>query len=117
MLKLLRNKKAMERVMSNFLSNALKYGNENGELLIGCFVKGNRVVVEIENSGLQVPEMELENLWKPFYKLDKARSREYGGSGGLGLAVVAGILDKVGGNYGALNTKNGVKFWFDIEKI
>ncbi len=111
------NKRSMERVMSNFLSNALKYGDENGELLISCFVNRDRAVVEIENSGMQIPDLEMENLWKPFYKLDKSRTRKYGGSGGLGLAVIAGILSKIDGNYGALNTEKGVKFWFDLKKI
>jgi len=111
------NKKSLERIISNFLSNALKYGDENGELLISCFVNRDRAVVEIENSGTQIPDLEMENLWKPFYKLDKSRTRKYGGSGGLGLAVIAGILKKMGGNYGVLNTEKGVKFWFDLKKI
>ena len=95
----------------------MKYGDENGELLISCFVNRDRAVVEIENSGTQIPDLEMENLWKPFYKLDKSRTRKYGGSGGLGLAVIAGILKKMGGNYGVLNTEKGVKFWFDLKKI
>ncbi len=111
------NKNSLHIILSNLLSNALKYGESSGKIIIEVFIKGSRAIVEIENSGAHIPELELNNLWKPFYKLDSSRSRKYGGSGGMGLAIVSGILKKLGGNYGVSNTESGVKFWFDLLKI
>jgi signal transduction histidine kinase len=49
-----------------------------------------------------------------FYKVDKARTREYGGSG-VGLSIVKAIMDSMQQGYGVQNTADGVEFWFDLE--
>ena len=66
------------------------------------------------NSGENIPESELENIWVKFYKVDKARTREYGGSG-IGLSIVKAIMNAHNMEYGVKNTQNGVVFYFDIE--
>ena len=49
-----------------------------------------------------------------FYMVDKARTREYGGSG-VGLSIVKAIMDSMNQKYGVLNHENGVEFWFELE--
>lgn len=62
-----------------------------------------------------MPEEDLPNLWTKFYKVDKARTRAYGGSG-IGLSIVKAIMDSHQQPYGAENRESGVVFWFMLEK-
>ncbi len=59
--------------------------------------------------------MELNKVWIKFYKVDKARTREYGGSG-IGLSIVKAIMDSMNMKCGVENRQNGVNFWFEVEK-
>ena len=67
------------------------------------------------NTGARIPEEALPHLWEKFYKVDKARTREYGGSG-VGLSIVKAIMESMNQAYGVENTDNGVRFWFEVEK-
>jgi signal transduction histidine kinase len=66
------------------------------------------------NTGTPIPEQDLEKIWIKFYKVDKARTREYGGSG-IGLSIVKAIMDSFGRKCGVENVENGVDFWFELE--
>ena len=67
------------------------------------------------NSGAQIPVSDMENIWERFYKVDKAHTREYGGSG-LGLSIVRSVIELHNGEYGALNHPDGVEFYFTLPK-
>ena len=56
----------------------------------------------------------MPNLWTKFYKADKARTREYGGSG-IGLSVVKASMEAMGFGYGVENVEGGVIFWFEVD--
>ena len=75
--------------------------------------KQDRVRVSVFNTGKQIPEEDMERIWEKFYKVDKAHTREYGGSG-IGLSIVKAIMDSVDGKYGAINYQNGVEFWIEL---
>jgi signal transduction histidine kinase len=66
------------------------------------------------NTGIPIPEKELENIWIKFYKVDKARTREYGGSG-IGLSIVKAIIKAHGTECGVINHTDGVEFWFELD--
>lgn len=68
----------------------------------------------MENTGDHIPEADLPNIWTKFYKVDKARTRAYGGSG-IGLSIVKAIMDSHHREYGAENTPDGVRFWFTLD--
>lgn len=72
------------------------------------------VRVGVFNTGEPVPEESLTHLWEKFYKVDKARTREYGGSG-VGLSIVKAIMESLNRQYGVENFQNGVLFWFELE--
>ena len=75
----------------------------------------NRVKVTVFNTGTPIPEADLPNLWNKFYKVDKARTREYGGSG-IGLSIVKAIMEGMNQQYGVQNFDNGVEFWFTLDR-
>ena len=78
-------------------------------------VENNGIVrVSVFNSGKPIPEGELENIWVKFYKIDKARTREYGGSG-IGLSIVKAIMDNHDKDCGVINHEDGVEFWFELD--
>ena len=66
------------------------------------------------NTGDAIPEEELDKLWIKFYKVDKARTREYGGSG-IGLSIVKAIMESMNQQCGVKNYDNGVEFWFTLD--
>ncbi len=74
----------------------------------------NCVRISVFNTGKPIPEESLPHLWEKFYKVDKARTREYGGSG-IGLSIVRAIMEALHQDYGVKNYDNGVEFWFDLD--
>ncbi len=72
-----------------------------------------RVRVEVFNSGRQLDQEESQRIWESFYKADKSRCREYGGSG-LGLTIVKTVMERHKANYGVENLEDGVSFWFEL---
>ena len=72
--------------------------------------------VSVFNTGDPVPEESVPHLWDKFYKVDKARTREYGGSG-VGLSIVKAIQESMNQAYGVENRENGVVFWFTLETV
>ena len=103
-----------EKVVDNYLSNAIHYCGDEKEISISCIKKDGLVRVEVYNSGTNIAEEDLERIWEKFYKVDKARTREYGGSG-IGLSVVKAIMEVMGREYGVYNEEKGVTFWFELE--
>ncbi len=104
-----------ELVFRNYLSNAINYCS--GKKVIDIVLKDleDRVRVQVFNTGDPIPEEALDKLWDKFYKVDKARTREYGGSG-IGLSIVKAVMESMHRDYGVENYTNGVMFWFELEK-
>ena len=104
----------MEQVLTNLLSNAIHHTPEGGKITIGHQILDDKIRIIIFNEGQNVPPDDLEKIWLSFYKVDKARTRAYGGTG-IGLAVVKAVMEAHDNNYGVSNRDNGVEFWFDID--
>jgi len=104
-----------EEVFMNYFSNAVNHCD--GEKIIDVRLEcgeGN-VKVSVFNTGSPIPEESIPHLWEKFYKVDKARTREYGGSG-VGLSIVKAIMESMNHSYGVENFNNGVLFWFELER-
>lgn len=101
-------------VVTNFYSNAIRYTSEGEEIYISIKRQGDKARFEIENTGIFIPEEEIHLIWEPFYRLEKSRNRDSGGTG-LGLLIVSKILDLHHSHYGVENTNRGVKFYFELE--
>jgi two-component system, OmpR family, sensor histidine kinase VanS len=107
---------ALQTVLSNYLSNAIHHVDQRKQIIIRSYLDNEEaVVVEVENYGKQIKDTDLERIWESFYKIDKARSRQYGGQG-LGLSIVRTTLSLLGYRYRAANTEQGVVFQFILPK-
>jgi len=103
----------IEEVLSNYLSNACNHLDGERIIEIKAEQKDERVRISVFNTGKQIPEEDMERIWEKFYKVDKAHTREYGGSG-IGLSIVKAIMESVNGSYGVKNYQNGVEFWIEL---
>ena len=123
----------VEEVLTNYLSNAINHvddaasGRTSFDGSSGAAQSDRRIVVSarvqaetskvrvgVFNSGSHIPEEEMDRIWDKFYKVDKARTREYGGSG-VGLSIVRAIMESLHQEFGVSNVENGVEFWFKLE--
>lgn len=104
----------LEQVMVNYIKNAINHTDDNGKIKIELFKKNGNMVMKVFNEGEHIPEEAMERIWESFYKVDQARSREYGGTG-LGLSIVKAAIDRHGGKYGVANLDGGVEFWVEIK--
>ena len=104
-----------EEVVTNYVSNALNHLDGEKIVEIKLLKQENQVKVTVFNTGTPIPEADLPNLWNKFYKVDKARTREYGGSG-IGLSIVKAIMEGMNQEYGVQNFDNGVEFWFTLDR-
>ena len=105
----------IEEVVTNYTSNALNHLEGDREIEIRVLTEDDHVKVTVFNTGKPIPEADVPNLWNKFYKVDKARTREYGGSG-IGLSIVKAIMEGLHQQYGVKNYDNGVEFWFTLDK-
>jgi signal transduction histidine kinase len=99
-------KALLQRAFFNLVQNAVKYNKINGEVMITAVLNDDFVTVYIKDTGIGIPEDELENIFEPFYRVDTSRSRELGGSG-LGLSIVKTIIEKHNGKI-FIESENGV---------
>ena len=104
----------IEEVITNYLSNAINHADGEKKVVIRMEQEEKDVRVSVFNTGTPIPEDALPNLWTKFYKVDKARTREYGGSG-IGLSIVKAIMDAHHQSCGVQNWQNGVEFWFTVD--
>ncbi len=104
----------IEEVVTNYVSNAVNHCTGEKIIDIRLEQQEETVRVSVFNTGNPIPEEELPKVWIKFYKIDKARTREYGGSG-IGLSIVKAIMDSINRECGVKNYSNGVEFWFEVD--
>ena len=99
------DERLLENAISNVVGNAVIYSPKNEKV----FIDFNDKVMKIENTGIHIEKEALKQLFNPFFRVDKARSRNTGGSG-LGLYITKTIFDYHNISYKVENTKRGVLF-------
>jgi len=87
-------KNLIQRSINNLIDNSIKYANK---IRIQLSKKNNGIIVVIDDDGPGIPEKEYDNVFKPFYKIDKSRG-ESKSSVGLGLSIASDIVKSHGGN-------------------
>ncbi len=103
----------VEEVFANYVSNALNHVKGKKEIKVSYIKEETHVRICVFNTGDPIPEEAIPHLYEKFYKVDKARTREYGGSG-VGLSIVKAIMDSMHQRYGVENCEDGVQFWFEL---
>ncbi len=107
--------KIME-VIHNLVLNSIIYGKKDGETFVSISEKDEKIVVEVVDNGIGIDKKHLKHIFERFYRVDKSRSRERGGSG-LGLSIVKHIIDS---HNEILSVKSelgvGTSFSFTLQK-
>ena len=104
----------VEEVLTNYISNAFHHVDGEKRIEVKVVPTGGSVRVSVFNTGTQIPEEDIDKVWIKFYKVDKARTREYGGTG-IGLSIVKAIMEAHNQSYGVKNCDSGVEFWFELD--
>ncbi len=105
----------IEEVYTNYLNNAMNHLDGERNIIIRLDDDNEKTTVFVYNDGAAIPEESIPHLWEKFYKVDKARTRAYGGSG-IGLSIVKAIMDAHKGSCGIKNVDQGVEFYFSLRK-
>ena len=88
----------LEQALVNLLDNAVKFNRTDGQVSISCTpTEDSRVMITVTDTGIGIPSEDLKRVFERFYRVDKARSRQAGGTG-LGLPIVKDIVEKFGGS-------------------
>lgn len=109
------DKDSIDIVFNNLISNAIKY-TSNNEIEINLFEENENVVLSIKNGIDYDMEDDIENIWKPFYVLEKSRSKELSGTG-LGLTIVRTILEENNFGYRVEICDGMIEFYIIFIKV
>jgi two-component system, OmpR family, phosphate regulon sensor histidine kinase PhoR len=90
------DEQALSHVLDNLVDNAVKYTPQNGRVTVRWQAAPETVRLEVEDTGIGIPERDLPRVFERFYRVDKARSRDMGGTG-LGLAIVKHLVGTMKG--------------------
>lgn len=90
------DRRALTQILTNLVENATKYTPEGGEIWFSASKEGERVRLQVRDTGIGIPPEHIARVFERFYRVDKARSRQQGGTG-LGLAIVQHLVEAQGG--------------------
>lgn len=105
----------LEKACKNIIHNAVMYSppKEKVYIKLSSNAKQNQIQMQVINTGVKIKEEDIQHLFKPFYRVEKSRNRNTGGSG-LGLYIVKQIFETLGITYSISNIENGVQFFINI---
>jgi len=86
------DKEKIRQVLTNLITNSIKYGKRGGQTQIGLYDMEKNILVEVSDDGIGIENQHLSRLFERFYRVDKGRSKEQGGTG-LGLSIVKHIIE------------------------
>ena len=104
----------MQTVFNNFFGNAINHVEGENKITVTGKIENNKYRLSVRNTGKQISEENQQRIWDSFYKIDKSRSRQYGGSG-LGLSIVKSTMTTYNNKYGVINNEDGVTFYFEMD--
>ena len=112
----LADRHAVEQVLTNLLDNAAKYTEPGGHVVVRVGAEGGFVTTEVADDGIGIPAEDLPRIFERFYRVDKARSRDLGGTG-IGLAIVKHLVGAMGGEISvASELGSGTTFRFTLPR-
>jgi two-component system phosphate regulon sensor histidine kinase PhoR len=100
----------IKQILSNLISNSIKYNKKNGEIIIKSYQKNNFLYIEVEDTGIGIPDDEQQKMFDKFYRCAEAKKLNIEGTG-LGLSIVNDIVNAYGGDIKITSAVNkGSKF-------
>ncbi len=105
----------MQIVFNNLIGNAIKYGNENGKVIISSRENDGKLEIEVYNDSVPISDDQKDKLFNRFSRLDNPETKKVKGTG-LGLYITKQIIEKHGGNIHVEPREKGNSFIFAIEK-
>ncbi|XMB67767.1 HAMP domain-containing sensor histidine kinase [Mycoplasmatota bacterium zrk1] len=113
------DKKLLSMVVSNIITNAIKYTPAGEKIDISIRENRNTITFMVNNYGVNIPEDSLEHLFEPFYRVDESRTKSSSKTKGtgLGLYIVSETLKAHNFDFGIENIENGVSMWFTAKKF
>src|SRR6056297_25969 len=87
------NRKAIKQALRIFIENSRKFTPQGGGIFIRAYNKKNKIIIEVEDTGIGIPKGDIPLIFNRFYRVDKSRSKKMGGSG-LGLSIAKWIIDE-----------------------
>ncbi|MBI1306263.1 MAG: sensor histidine kinase [Bacteroidetes bacterium] len=115
-LKVYADKSRIKQVITNLVMNGIKYGRENGQILCAVYDMDKNILVEIADDGEGIPKESIPRLFERFYRVEKSRTRDAGGSG-LGLSIVKHIVEAHGQSINVRSKEGkGTTFTFTLQK-
>lgn len=110
------DRNTIHQVMVNLVTNAIKYNEKGGWVRISFYEMDTNILIEIADNGIGIDKKHLPHLYDRFYRVDKSRTRKYGGSG-LGLSIVKHIIEAHKQTITVRSTANvGSTFGFTLKK-
>lgn len=103
----------LEKAINNFITNAINHVSGKRLINVTCGKKEDKIRISVFNTGDNIPEKEMCKIWDVCYKVDKARSRKYGGHG-IGLSLVKLIVQLHSGMVWVENVTEGVIFYIEL---
>ncbi len=105
----------IQQVLYNLIDNAVKFSNPSSVIEIETTSKYEKAYISVKDHGIGIPNSELNNIWKRFYKVDTSRGKDRTGTG-LGLAIVREIIQDHGQKINVISTeKAGSEFVFTLD--
>ncbi len=110
------DKDTIRQVITNLFANSIKYGRQGGNTRIGLYDMDDNILIEISDDGIGIDEEHHKHLFDRFYRVERSRNRDAGGSG-LGLSIVKHIIEAHGQTISVRSTKEvGSTFGFTLKK-
>lgn len=110
------DKKRIMEVITNLITNAIKYGKRKGNIKVGFYDFDDKIMIEVSDNGIGIDKKDLPRIFERFYRVDKSRSREQGGTG-LGLSIVKHIIEAHNQTINVQSVLDeGTTFTFTLEK-
>jgi len=101
--KITTDRSKLNQIVLNLLANAIKFTPDGGTIVLRARRFGDAIEIEVEDTGIGIPEEELDRIFDEFHQVDGSMSREYGGVG-LGLTLVKRLLFLLGGEITVTST-------------
>ncbi|HKI88959.1 MAG TPA: ATP-binding protein [Draconibacterium sp.] len=110
------DKKRIMEVITNLITNGIKYGKRKGIIKVGFYDFDDKIMVEVSDNGIGIAKKDLPRIFERFFRVDKSRSREQGGTG-LGLSIVKHIIEAHNQTINVQSVLDeGTTFTFTLEK-